>query len=741
MEANKTEFAPAPEAKLHFLDYWRIIRIRKTVILAVFLLVALTTTVVTYLLPPTYSSKVVLSIEPDMPDVDPQGRIVFRPMADPFFIQTEFQRIQSKPVLTNVVEELNLREEWAKKYKRPTALDRDTAFTLLKGSIKVNQQQNTTLVEIHAYSDNKDEAALLANKVAEVYAKVRHEARAKITRSGLENLAKQLEQKEAAISNQQLTVNRLRTELGIIEVDGANSGFTPSIDGETMRKVHDSQLTARDLYLEASNKWATLKSLSRDQLKDAAPLMLTDSRLLGLIDEENKTRQKLSASLGRGLDAQHPDILSASQLLTTITNQLEGALSGVLIGLQTEMNNQLAKYQNYTQFVYETKTKDTLDYVKRRPYYIAKDELANMRTLRDRVQQVYEVTAMESKQSSLGTVQVIEPAEKVDKPFKPNKQVNIILGIAIGLIIGIGLAFFIEYLDTSVKTIDDVERALQAPVLGVIPQNVGVLLEEGPESPHAEAYRVLRTNVLFSRKDPKLNTLTIVSGGAGEGKSTTIFNLATVFAQNGQRVLVVDSDLRRPSLHKYLKITNSIGLTNFLMKQNTLEEVIQTSPVPNLDFLPSGRLPSSSMGILSSLQMKELIREVKRRYDFVFFDSPPIMGVSDASVLASEVDMVLQVIQYRRYPQPMTIRAKQMIEKVGGNLLGIVLNNINVSQDENYYYYSGYYYDYYTKGEYGEGEPRGKKGDGEYRSRESKPEKAGKEANGQEARAEIKSKF
>jgi Mrp family chromosome partitioning ATPase len=144
------------------------------------------------------------------------------------------------------------------------------------------------------------------------------------------------------------------------------------------------------------------------------------------------------------------------------------------------------------------------------------------------------------------------------------------------------------------------------------------------------------------------------------------------------------------------------------------------------------------MGILSSLQMKELIREVKRRYDFVFFDSPPIMGVSDASVLASEVDMVLQVIQYRRYPQPMTVRAKQMIEKVGGNLLGIVLNNINVSQDENYYYYSGYYYDYETKGEY---ESRGKKGDGEYRSRESKPEKAGKEANGQEARAEIKSKF
>jgi capsular exopolysaccharide synthesis family protein len=292
--------------------------------------------------------------------------------------------------------------------------------------------------------------------------------------------------------------------------------------------------------------------------------------------------------------------------------------------------------------------------------------------------------------------------------------------------VGVGLAFFIEYLDTSVKTIDDVERALQAPVLGVIPQNVGSLIEEGPDSPHAESYRVLRTNILFSQKDPKMNTITVVSAGAGEGKSTTISNLATVFAQNGQRVLIVDSDLRRPSLHKRFNVSNAIGLTNYLLKQNSLEEVIQTTSVPTLDFMPSGKLPSSSMGVLSSTQMKELIRDLKRRYDYVFFDSPPIMGVSDASILASEVDMVLQVIQYRRYPQPLTIRAKQMIEKVGGNLLGIVLNNISMASDESYYYYSGYYYDYYAKSE--DSDPD--------KSRDRK-----KKSGTQEAGVEIKPKY
>jgi len=320
-------------------------------------------------------------------------------------------------------------------------------------------------------------------------------------------------------------------------------------------------------------------------------------------------------------------------------------------------------------------------------------------------------------------VEIVDSAKPGLKPVRPNKPLNIALGIIIGLVVGIGLAFFIEYLDTSVKTIDDVERSLQCAVLGVIPQNVGLLVDEGTESPHAEAYRVLRTNLLFSRKDDKLNTVAVVSAGAGEGKSTTVFNLASVFAQSGQRIIVVDSDLRRPTLHKMLKVTNNLGLTNYLLKQNTLEEVIQTTKLPTLDFLPSGKLPSSSLGILSSGQMRDLIGELKQRYDFVFFDSPPIMGVSDASILASEVDMTLQVIQYRRYPQPMNIRAKQLIEKVGGNLVGIVLNNINMSQDESYYYYSGYYHDYY------------------YRSEESETGAKADAKSGDKAKLDIKQKY
>jgi succinoglycan biosynthesis transport protein ExoP len=739
MDATKTDekIFGSPETKLHFLDYWRIIRIRKTVILTVFLLVALTTTVVTFLLPKSYSSMVKISIEQEMPDVDAGGRGFlpgYRPTPDPFFLQTEFQRIQSKPVLYRVIEELKLQEQWGRKYKQSGPLTLERTYAILKGSFAVSQSQNTTLVEIKAYSDNKDEAATIANTIAEAYKSERARRHDELVKNGIRVLREQLAEKEAAVSNQNREVNRLRLELGISDSDAASSAPSPTLQNEQLRQINTALFDADARFIDRKSRYQALTNLSREELKQAAPMESQgDSRISELIGQENATQQKLADLLGQQLGSEHPEVKAKTMLLQTVTNQVDKALSGLLISLQNQMEIARASAEHHRTLLNDAYSRDQTNFARTRPYYEAKEELGQKKLIRDKLAMNIDATEIELKTPKLGSVDIMERAEANPEPVRPNKKLNIGLGLGLGLLIGLGLAFFIEYLDTSVKTIDDVERALQAPVLGVIPQNVGILVEEGPDSPHAEAYRVLRTNVLFSRKDPKLNSLTIVSGGAGEGKSTTIFNLATVFAQNGQRVLLVDSDLRRPSLHKYLHLSNSIGLTNFLLKQNTLEEVVQTTSQPNLDFMPSGRLPSSSLGILSSMQMKELIRDVKRRYDFVFFDSPPIMGVSDASILASEVDMVLQVIQYRRYPQPMTIRAKQMIEKVGGNLLGIVLNNINVSQDENYYYYSGYYYDYYNKGEYASDEAEGKK-----RDKKRADAQGGQTA---EAKVEIKSKF
>jgi capsular exopolysaccharide synthesis family protein len=286
-------------------------------------------------------------------------------------------------------------------------------------------------------------------------------------------------------------------------------------------------------------------------------------------------------------------------------------------------------------------------------------------------------------------VEVVEPAEPpaLNRPVRPKLVLNIAFSLLLGLAAGIGLAYFIEYLDTSVKTVDDVERFLGLPVLGIIPQKVGLLAEEGPDSPHAEVYRVLRTNMQFANKGMKGGAIGIMSGGAGEGKSTTLFNLAYVCAQLGDRVLVVDSDLRRPVQHSFLGLSNRFGLTNALMKDIPVEETIKATSIPNLHFLPSGKLPKSALGILDSQRMRELVRNLKAHYDYVFFDSPPLLGVSDASILASEMDGTLLVVQYRKYPRNISARAKRMLENVGANVAGVVLNNINILRDDYYYYY------------------------------------------------------
>jgi succinoglycan biosynthesis transport protein ExoP len=691
MDANTSSFAA--DSKLHFLDYWRVIRIRKTVIIAVLLLVVITVTAVTYILPESYRSTVRIAVDKDTTDIAALGQPQSSGGYDPYFIRTEFEKIKSTLVLHEVIERLNLNQVWARRYGGGETLRTQDTYQRLLGSIALDQSRNTSLIEISVYSPDKKEAAIIANTIAEVYRDVRLEQRTSMGKGGLKVLQSRLKEQDEIVSALQEKVNKLRAEIGVTDIDAVGAAST--MEPETLRRYEAMRVEAQTAYVELNTLLSELQKLTRAQLRRSIVTAYPDQLLSQLLDNFNQAEQRL-ATLIKDYGEQHPDVQRAAALLTSISAQVDERLEGIMTGLETRVKALKARQDEITSEVARAKQLDIEMSRKTRPYFEAKRDLEKQQQIRDTLNLKITQETIDQAIPRSSTVQIIDAAEEGRAPVRPNKPLNITLGLIIGLIAGIGLAFFIEYLDTSVKTLDDVERALQAPVLGVIPQNVGSLLEEGPESPHAEAYRVLRSNMLFTKKDGKFNTMCVISAGAGEGKSTTLFNLAVTFAQNGQRVVVVDSDLRRPSIHKRFKVSNAIGLTNYLQRQNTLEEVIQTTSLPTLDFLPSGKLPSSSMGILNSVQMKALIHELKRRYDFVFFDSPPILGVSDASILTSEVDMTLLVVQYRKYPQAMTLRAKQMVEKVGGNLIGVVLNNINMAHDSYYYYYSGFYSNYYA---------------------------------------------
>jgi capsular exopolysaccharide synthesis family protein len=691
MESPKNQ--PPPEARLHFLDYWRIIRIRKAIIITVFLITAIIATAVTFILPVSYASTSEIEIKPDGPDITDMTGQVVPATYDPYFLQTELTLLEGPTVLGKVVEQLDLNNKWGAKYG-VGAFKTSETVEFLKNMIGLSPVRNTTLVDITVYSGDKNEAATLANAIAKAYHDYRLEQHTVTTAGGIKVLEEKYQAEEQQIQEMQTKVETLRKQFNIVDVNPTDFAPTPTYDQETLRQYKQMELEGETRYNRLDEQLTQLKALSPDTLKDVLPTENPDSMLSDLLGKLNVAKESYT-TLTNDYSPANPNVIKAQDMITELNHEIDARVTGIMEALKNNKNTEKVAVDTLTQKVQDAIEKDRDEFVRGQPYWLAKSQKADMAMLHKALYEKIEMLKISEAIPKTTVVRITKNAEPGKDPVRPNKPLNITLGLIFGLVVGIGLAFFIEYLDTSVKTIDDVERAFQAPVLGVIPQNVGYLIDEGPESRYAEAYRVLRTNILFARKDEKLTTIVVVSAGAGEGKSTTTLNLATVFAQAGQRVLVVDSDLRRPTLHKLLHVTNDTGLTNYLLKQNALEEVIQTTNVPTLNFMASGKLPSSSMSILNSAQMKEVIADLKQRYDFIFFDSPPILGVSDASVLASEMDMVVQIIQYRRYPQPMNLRAKQVIEKVGGTFLGIVLNNINMSQDESYYYYSGYYHDYY----------------------------------------------
>ncbi len=697
MDSFKNQPAPQQEAKLHFLDYWRIIRIRKAIIITVFLITAIIATAVTFILPESYSSTCRIKVEGEGPgDISSMnsGPSAVMTPYDPFFIQTTFEIIQSQVVLSNVINQLNLNVEWGKKYNNGETLKSTETMEVLKRRMVLQPVRNTKLISITVYSDDKNEAARLANTVATAYQEYRLGSRKELTVGGLNVLEQQFKESEANIEKCQTNIDYLRGKLGIVDNDPNSLMPTPTLSQQMVQTYDQQMIDGERTYKSLQTQLQELKGYDNEKLRDVLPTVTGDSMLSDLLGKLNVAQQTY-ATYTNDYSLADLHITRVQSTISELKKEIDDRVTGIMRALESEVKSKQAAVEALRASVEEAKLNDQQEQERGQPYWDEKRHLENLQEFNKQLAAKIELTKLDLSIPASSLVTITDYAQPGEVPVKPNKALNIGLGLVFGLIMGVGLAFFIEYLDTSVKTIDDVERAFQAPVLGVIPQNVGILADEGPESKHAEAYRVLRTNILFSRKDDKLNSIVVVSAGAGEGKSTTTLNLATVFAQTGQRILIVDSDLRRPTLHKLLKVGNNIGLTNYLLKQNTIAEVIQTTNVPNLDFMASGKLPNSSMGILGSGQMKEMVSELKQRYDYIFFDSPPILGVSDASILASEMDLVVQIIQYRRYPQPMNIRAKQMIEKVGGNFVGIVLNNINMSQDESYYYYSGYYHDYY----------------------------------------------
>lgn len=674
------------------IESWQVIRNRFGLICLCFLLVFTTAAMITYIMPRKYRGRVDMKIErlPTKVEVFNRSGTELLGPSD-IAIKNEFETIKKPETLYIVVSKLDLQARWA----LPT---RQAALAKLVNNLDTQYSVRSDFVVIEYFDQDAKNAAEIANAVAASYMQQRTELDSKQKLGELERIAKQIAEQEGLRDQARLKMQEAKKKAGIVGdwVLGGGPSITP---GATIQTSQDSMSISREqALLQADLEVQTLSAeieqlikLSPDELvARASGLRLDNPNLTGMTVEYQKLQISREGLVEKGLGKKHPLILGADNQLAKSRELILGETKSHIQGLQNR--HEAAKKRRDSLKTYsELADKEQLDKGDTyNDYKIAKDEVTYIESLLVRFKEAYS-EAKAGLELVKTPATIYAKAEQETRPAKPNVMINLILGAVLGLTFGLGMAFFLEYMDTTVKSLDDVEKFLGVPVLAVVPKDVAVLHRKSGFNPDAEAYRILRTNLEFNRRNPEANCITVTSGGAGEGKSTTLCNLATVCAQGGYSVLLIDADLRRPSLHCLFDVSNSTGLTNYLTTNTRLEEVVVRTPIENLYFLPSGLLPADSAGILNSQRMSELITEVKSRFDLVLIDSPPILGVSDASVLCNEADLTLIVVQHRKLPRHMLLRVKQTVENVGGRVIGVVLNNVDVRSDSQYQYYTSYY--------------------------------------------------
>jgi non-specific protein-tyrosine kinase len=297
---------------------------------------------------------------------------------------------------------------------------------------------------------------------------------------------------------------------------------------------------------------------------------------------------------------------------------------------------------------------------------------------------------------------VVEPAEVPQSAVRPRVLLNTLIALGLAALLMVVVAFLIEYLDDTVKLPDDVSRVTGLPALGSLVQYRSssgdssqrkLVTVRNPKSPFSEGYRTLRTNIQFSSLDRPIRTLMVTSASPGEGKSTSVSNLAAVMAQGGKRTILIDTDLRRPVLHEIFGAPNGVGVTNALLQPpgSDLSSFLQPTDVDGLRLLTSGPLPPNPSELLGSHRMAELVEQLLEIADVVLFDSPPVLAVTDAAVLARLMDGVLLVVESAKTREDAARRAAQELAKVNARVLGVVVNRISARLAGSNYYYYDYY--------------------------------------------------
>ena len=698
--ADNTTSEKQAEAILHAQDVFKVLKSRWKEALFVFLLILISSIFVTMVMEKKYTTSMRIEIKQPGETIDVSAATPTRSsvsaQASSEYIVTQFEVMVSQRNLMQVAKNLNL--PGADVYPESVAAG-------LANYIKMEPIRGTNMVELIVTHPNQADVAKICREVVMVYQSMRDEEEKKLYQDAVDRRNKAFKDAEMDLTKKQAALeaaikkdNFLLT--GSLEAGDlrAASGVAEEINTLRQRKhALEGELSHVSVHIDTLDTKSVedlLTYVINTQLETVETPACADIRRLN--EELRALDKEVETMEAQGYGAKHPRLSPLLARKEGLKAEMKEKLGVWKEELKPVIERKQTEIKKISEDVVKLESKLREESAQIWELRRANAEYVRARDNRNELERLLRSEEMREKHSERSTA-VVSYSKPVEPraPSSPNLKLNLIIGVVVGLISGCIVAFIYNYFDTSVKSLEDAERHLALPVLGVIPQDVSLLALSDGESPDAEAYRILRTNLELKKSLYKAKSFAIVSANAGEGKSTTLSNLAYVYASAGFNVLMIDADMRRPRLARYLEMEGKFGLSNYLTSDIPLQQAVFRTEVENLYLMPSGPQPIDPSGILSSQRMDQLLAETSKRFDVVLVDSPPVLGVSDASILVSKVDATIVVLQPRKMPVKALLRTKSIINNVGGQIIGLVMNNVDIKEDTQYQYYTTYY-SYYS---------------------------------------------
>jgi len=719
------------DGDIHLRDYLRVVNKRRYTVYTFFVIVFSIFLIATFSMQPVYMASTKVLIE-KRETSSLMLNYAYSPY-DPEFYETQYQLIKSTSVARKVVDMLHLDRNYDYYFKDDgrglslvsgavdwfkglfatvfkmkgleqseqkqdvLALRADAIARMISKGIAVTPVKNSKIVEISFQSTNPELAKTITDTVAKAYIEEILDLNMSSSRYTLQWMTKKAEEERDRLEKSEKDLQRYVKDQNFVTLENKIA-----IVPQKMSELNSQLIRAEAKKKEMEVLYSKVKEISGN-LDDAETLSViaSDPTLQSLRQQMLKAEEDIT-TLSQKYGKKHPTLIRAVEDLNGLKAKRKQEIKRIIQSIKNEYELARSNEASLQRMLSEAKGEALSLNEKYIEYEVIHREVETNR-------QLYEALIKKIKEQSLTeqiqtvNVSIIEKAETPRSPVKPRRGMNVLLGLVIGLFGGVGMAFFVDYLDNTIKLPEEAEARIGVPVFGMIPvvksggKSVEDMVMREPSSAFAENFKAIRTALLLSSAVRPPKRVLVTSAGPGEGKTTIAINLSIAVALSEYSVLLIDADLRKPRIHKVFGLSNAKGLSTCLAGTSAFDS-IQEGPLPNLSIIPSGPIPPNPSELLSSNRLNEFVETLSEKFDIIICDSPPLLTVTDGLVLGRIVDGTLIVTRsgkttYENVKRGLRFLHGRRRDDAESHVLGIIINALDIKKDDySYYRYHNYYY-------------------------------------------------